>query len=469
MRKFPWKNWAEWETVYNGFFDYLDPELAPTAHDIVPPTAQRRGKMMEACKQVAIWQIRGHTPKVVEITRHIFHLWATRIDSPRAADLDPESLKYLISAHIIRAVNVVSDHYRISRTKSISTIAGEIRLPQLLVDLRHEATHKDMPSLEVLKAGLCELLRWLYTNYWQKQYAQTQRETANAARLVALLAGSSGETAESEQPRVHRRKSSLAENEDCVQELIAEVTPYCRELGLEGKCRVAKKLITEILHEVEMSSRVDGDNSWLADAVVGFAKKDEFDLGALRKKLHMRVKRSELFAAVIRSLEAAQGESAAKIIQGIALKKVIKHASQNMNEGYEDSIRYAIMYKYVTKHSGIFLKSLVKSSAGLRRRIQMIGKLRWVNLAAQSVYATISKRLQEIAAGEEHTEKLSESAVELYQQKGKEVRTGKAGTLLEETYAKAKGNGEDSTEAVPEEMRVEDLIAGRPVVILPIS
>ena len=27
MRKFPWKNWAEWETVYNGFFDYLDPEM----------------------------------------------------------------------------------------------------------------------------------------------------------------------------------------------------------------------------------------------------------------------------------------------------------------------------------------------------------------------------------------------------------------------------------------------------------
>ena len=45
--------------------------------------------------------------------------------------------------------------------------AQEIGLPALFVDLRHEATHGDMPSLTNLRSAANRALRWLWDDYWK--------------------------------------------------------------------------------------------------------------------------------------------------------------------------------------------------------------------------------------------------------------------------------------------------------------
>ena len=46
--------------------------------------------------------------------------------------------------------------------------AREIGLPAALVELRHEATHGDTPSLKVLRSAAQRSLQWLFIDYWQR-------------------------------------------------------------------------------------------------------------------------------------------------------------------------------------------------------------------------------------------------------------------------------------------------------------
>ena len=45
--------------------------------------------------------------------------------------------------------------------------AQQIGLPAVFVDLRHEATHGDMPSLSNLRNAAQRALQWLWDDYWK--------------------------------------------------------------------------------------------------------------------------------------------------------------------------------------------------------------------------------------------------------------------------------------------------------------
>ncbi|KAG6331926.1 hypothetical protein ID866_7159, partial [Astraeus odoratus] len=51
--------------------------------------------------------------------------------------------------------------------RSIASIAAQLGLPSWLVELRHAATHEDLPSLELLREAARESLAWLFHNYFQ--------------------------------------------------------------------------------------------------------------------------------------------------------------------------------------------------------------------------------------------------------------------------------------------------------------
>ena len=57
----------------------------------------------------------------------------------------------------------------------VNVLAGRLGLPQWLVDLRHEATHSQLPSRSSLRMGAQQLLDWLYREYWQKQVRLRRR------------------------------------------------------------------------------------------------------------------------------------------------------------------------------------------------------------------------------------------------------------------------------------------------------
>ncbi|GAA5916502.1 hypothetical protein JCM6882_001744, partial [Rhodosporidiobolus microsporus] len=50
--------------------------------------------------------------------------------------------------------------------RSIASLAAQIGLPLWFVELRHQATHEELPSLGVLRGAGRQALDWLYTHYW---------------------------------------------------------------------------------------------------------------------------------------------------------------------------------------------------------------------------------------------------------------------------------------------------------------
>lgn len=63
----------------------------------------------------------------------------------------------------------------------LQCVAG---LPRLLVDIRHEATHNELPSLSVLRLAATRALEWLQEHYWARQAHSLH---SNQQRVSTLL------------------------------------------------------------------------------------------------------------------------------------------------------------------------------------------------------------------------------------------------------------------------------------------
>ena len=62
-------------------------------------------------------------------------------------------------------------------SRSVSVTARSIKLPEFLVDLRHEATDCLLPNMFLLAKAVQELLNWLYQEYWTKQFEYLVEKT----------------------------------------------------------------------------------------------------------------------------------------------------------------------------------------------------------------------------------------------------------------------------------------------------
>jgi ribosomal biogenesis protein LAS1 len=68
------------------------------------------------------------------------------------------SLRQSYATALIRLVNGLVDPLQAGTyARSILSIAAQIGLPTWLVELRHAATHEDLPSLELLRDGAKEV------------------------------------------------------------------------------------------------------------------------------------------------------------------------------------------------------------------------------------------------------------------------------------------------------------------------
>ncbi|VDB82955.1 unnamed protein product [Peniophora sp. CBMAI 1063] len=102
------------------------------------------------------------------------------------------SLRQSYSTAIIRLVNGLVDPLQVGvYARSIASIAAQLGLPGWLVELRHAATHEDLPSLELLRQAAGESLDWLFHNYFMptlNPLTASTRRLAEPRPLGPLLA-----------------------------------------------------------------------------------------------------------------------------------------------------------------------------------------------------------------------------------------------------------------------------------------
>lgn len=183
----PWSTWDEWAQVFRAM--YSD----NVAHKAV------------AIDMVCLWKGRGKVSHSVESTANLMEVnvreWHRDNSFRRCSDTE---LKMLYSQAILRAVNGLVDASQQGQVaESVLMLASRIGIPGWIVDLRHDATHNDLPSLSVLRTASRFMLQWLYDNYWVPQLRHLDHLT-----LVLTPALGSTECSEESEDMVRSLDSS---------------------------------------------------------------------------------------------------------------------------------------------------------------------------------------------------------------------------------------------------------------------
>ncbi|EKM83617.1 hypothetical protein AGABI1DRAFT_123945 [Agaricus bisporus var. burnettii JB137-S8] len=153
-RRVPWASSVELEHVCSWIFtDQHDLE----AKDL-------------AVNRLSAWKAVTSLPHALECTLAL--LVAIQQDRKQENAASGSPLNYLSLRHgyasaIIRLVNGLVDPLQLGAyARSIASIATQLGLPPWLVELRHAATHEDLPSLETLREAARQSMAWLLHNYF---------------------------------------------------------------------------------------------------------------------------------------------------------------------------------------------------------------------------------------------------------------------------------------------------------------
>ncbi|KAL2011451.1 hypothetical protein VTN00DRAFT_4169 [Thermoascus crustaceus] len=146
----PWKEQSELLAVRDQFYP--------------PPSQDGPDMRANACATVGAWKIRGNLPHPVEATA----LLTDAILHDDATKNSIFSIRATYSAAFCRFVTGLVDSKLHGQKKTMFQKAIDLGLPASFVELRHEATHRELPSLVVLRSAAQRSLEWLWDYYWAK-------------------------------------------------------------------------------------------------------------------------------------------------------------------------------------------------------------------------------------------------------------------------------------------------------------
>ncbi|XP_016510528.1 uncharacterized protein LOC107827832 isoform X1 [Nicotiana tabacum] len=167
----PWISWDEWNSVRDSLFSSSPPSVA------------------FALQRISTWRSRGCIPVAVEVTASIIEIQQKdaffRKDLGGNALQSEEMLSMLYCMAIMRLVNGVVEKTRKKTEISIGEAANDIGIPRMLIDVRHEGSHRDLPSLQLVHLASTKALDWLKSYYWEPQSKAIRRDpTANLRKEI---------------------------------------------------------------------------------------------------------------------------------------------------------------------------------------------------------------------------------------------------------------------------------------------
>lgn len=151
-----WINKAEWDQV----LDYLYSK---------DPALQRF-----ALQRISAWRGRyGHsTPVAVDCTADLVRCQVL----DRSGKLHGDDLVLLYGAALVRFVNLITERQQGRKARPLRQLAGKLNIPEWVVDLRHDFTHKKLPTLKWCRKGCKVVLDWLQQEYWSRQLGGADEE-----------------------------------------------------------------------------------------------------------------------------------------------------------------------------------------------------------------------------------------------------------------------------------------------------
>ncbi|XP_072306306.1 ribosomal biogenesis protein LAS1L [Eucyclogobius newberryi] len=144
-----WINKAEWDQV----LEYL--------------YSSDTSLQKHAVHRISAWKSRfaGSTPVAVECTADLVRCQVL----DRGRKLDGHELVLLYGTALVRFVNLITERQQGRVARPLRRLAGNLNIPEWIVNLRHDFTHRKIPSLKWCRKGCKAVLDWLQQEYWSRQ------------------------------------------------------------------------------------------------------------------------------------------------------------------------------------------------------------------------------------------------------------------------------------------------------------
>ncbi|XP_045831949.1 pre-rRNA-processing protein las1 [Trifolium pratense] len=184
----PWLDWNEWLSVRDALFSHSSQSLS------------------FALKRISSWRSRGSLPAAIDVTATIVEIQNMdpffRQDKLDDGSVSEEILSNLYTMAIVRLVNATVEKIGTKEQGSINVRADKICIPRMLIDVRHEGSHRELPSLNVARSASVKALDWLKSYYWEPQSeaipfqgkgnADVKKEIKSTIRKLAICVKVSG-------------------------------------------------------------------------------------------------------------------------------------------------------------------------------------------------------------------------------------------------------------------------------------
>ncbi|PKI85941.1 rRNA-processing protein las1 [Malassezia vespertilionis] len=209
------------------------PEALARVHALFFAHANDPAAQNEALEIVRMWMNRAACPQAVEATALLVQSHLQDRDARHG-----DGVRAMYAMAIVRFVNSVVDSFQTGMyAQSISSIAERIGMPQWLVQVRHMATHEDLPSMSVCREACALALAWLDAHYWQPTLhpghdAHTAQDTQAETAARQAAAASAAQLLHAY--RVHAQalakdKSLAMRGSPPLARIVAEVEQWVRE------------------------------------------------------------------------------------------------------------------------------------------------------------------------------------------------------------------------------------------------
>ncbi|KAI0872758.1 Las1-domain-containing protein [Hypoxylon argillaceum] len=133
------------------------------------PQCNAEKRQQQAVSRVSMWMQRGGCPHLVESTALLTAAVLSDLHESRTrANSSSYAIRAAYSAAFSRFVTGLLDGQQDKlRKMSMYSIAKNIGLPATFVELRHQATHEQLPSLSKLRSAANNALAWIWNFYWK--------------------------------------------------------------------------------------------------------------------------------------------------------------------------------------------------------------------------------------------------------------------------------------------------------------
>ncbi|XP_020510088.1 ribosomal biogenesis protein LAS1L [Labrus bergylta] len=144
-----WINKAEWDQVLEYLYS-KDP-----------------GLQRYALNRISAWKARyvNSTPVAVDCTADLVRCQVL----DRSGQVGGDDLVLLYGAALVRFVNQITERQQGRTARPLRRLAGNLNIPEWVVELRHDVTHRKMPTLKWCRKGCKVVLDWLQQEYWSRQ------------------------------------------------------------------------------------------------------------------------------------------------------------------------------------------------------------------------------------------------------------------------------------------------------------